>query len=219
MFVDFIGWFQNDNAMLLAIEYMPLGDLEHNVQEIENSPAHTGPPLPEEEVQEITCQILEGLKIMHAEGFAHRDLKPQNIFVVQKHPQWWVKLGDFGLCKKQTNKTAYHTQAGTQQYMAPELFHYVLELDTETSEYTSAIDLWSLGCIIYRLIAGAVPFPSLLSLRNYCKDPLKAPLNMPSTMDDARKFVQGLLVPNPAKRLVPSAALESTWLTTSKSLA
>jgi serine/threonine protein kinase len=77
VFVDFIGWFQNDDAMFLAMEYMPLGDLEQNIQEIENSPTRTGPPLLEEEVQEISRQILEGLKIMHAEGFAHRDLKPQ----------------------------------------------------------------------------------------------------------------------------------------------
>jgi serine/threonine protein kinase len=63
--------------MFLAMEYMPLGDLEQNVQKIENSPTHTGPPLSEEEVQEISRQILEGLKIMHADGFAHRDLKPQ----------------------------------------------------------------------------------------------------------------------------------------------
>ena len=63
--------------MFLAMEYMPLGDLEQNMQEIENSPTHTRPPLSEEEVQEISRQILEGLNIMHAEGFAHRDLKPQ----------------------------------------------------------------------------------------------------------------------------------------------
>jgi serine/threonine protein kinase len=63
--------------MFLAMEYMPLGDLEQNILKIENSLTHTGPPLSEEEVQEISRQILEGLKIMHAEGFAHRDLKPQ----------------------------------------------------------------------------------------------------------------------------------------------
>jgi serine/threonine protein kinase len=99
--------------------------------------------------------------------------------------------------------------------MAPELFYYVQELDTETSEYTSAIDLWSLGCIIYRAVTGAVPFPSLLSLRNYCRDPTKVPLNMPPTMEEAGKFVQNLLMPHPEKRPVASAALESTWLTIS----
>jgi serine/threonine protein kinase len=63
--------------MFLAMEYMPLGDLEHNVQQIEKYPAHSSPPLSEEEVKDISRQILEGLKIMHGEGFAHRDLKPQ----------------------------------------------------------------------------------------------------------------------------------------------
>ena len=63
--------------MFLAMEYMPLGDLEQNIQKIEKSPTYTRHPLSEEEVQEITRQILEGLKIMHAEGFTHRDLKPQ----------------------------------------------------------------------------------------------------------------------------------------------
>jgi serine/threonine protein kinase len=63
--------------MYLAMEYMPLGDLEHNVKQIEKSPAHPSLSLSEEEVKDISRQILEGLKIMHGEGFAHRDLKPQ----------------------------------------------------------------------------------------------------------------------------------------------
>lgn len=202
--------------MFLAMEYMPLGDLEQNMKEIEKSLTHTGPALPEEEVQEIARQILEGLKIMHAEGFAHRDLKPQNVFVVQRHPQWWIKLGDFGLSKKRTDGTAYRTQAGTQEYMAPEIFYYVQELDTETSEYTNAIDMWSLGCIIYRVVTGKVPFPTMLFLRNYCMDQSRVPLDMPSTMEEAGKFVKALLTPHPARRPVASAAMESPWLTTSK---
>ena len=125
---------------------------------------------------------------------------------MQRQPQWWVKLGDFGLSKRRTDGTAYRTQAGTQQYMAPELFYYVQELDSEISEYTNAIDLWSLGCIIHRVVTGAVPFPSLLSLRNYCRDPSKVPLSMPPAMEEAANFVRELLVPNPAKRPVANAA-------------
>lgn len=73
--------------MFLAMEYMPLGDLEQNLQQFEKSPTHERSALPEDEVQEITRQIIEGLNIMHAKGFAHRNLKPQNAFVVQKQPQ------------------------------------------------------------------------------------------------------------------------------------
>lgn len=62
------------------MEYMHSRDLEANLLDLESS-IKTGPGIPEEEVKEITSQILEGLKIMHAEGFAHRDLKPKVQFV------------------------------------------------------------------------------------------------------------------------------------------
>ena len=77
LFVAFLGWFQNENAMYLAMEYVPLGDLETNLQELEKSRNSGGGVLPEDEAKDITLQVLEGVKIMHAEGFAHRDLKPQ----------------------------------------------------------------------------------------------------------------------------------------------
>lgn len=70
VFVHFMGWFEDHESVYLAMEYLPLGDLECNV-----------PPRPgamsEPEIKEITLQILEGLKIMHMEHFVHRDLKPK----------------------------------------------------------------------------------------------------------------------------------------------
>jgi serine/threonine protein kinase len=62
--------------MYLAMEYMRGGDLEANLLDLE-SLTENGLAIPEKDVKEITSQILEGLKIMHAEGFAHRDLKPK----------------------------------------------------------------------------------------------------------------------------------------------
>ena len=70
MFVEFFGWFKDGSDVFLAMEYVPLGDLERNVV------AHSG-KIPEIEARDITEQILLGLEIMHAESFAHRDLKPQ----------------------------------------------------------------------------------------------------------------------------------------------
>jgi serine/threonine protein kinase len=70
VFVEFLGWFKDGSDIFLAMEYVPLGDLEKNVV------ARSG-KISEMEARDITEQILLGLKIMHAESFAHRDLKPQ----------------------------------------------------------------------------------------------------------------------------------------------
>ncbi|KAH6703240.1 kinase-like domain-containing protein [Leptodontidium sp. MPI-SDFR-AT-0119] len=122
-------------------------------------------------VKDIAMQILEGLKIMHLERFVHRDLKPKNVLVCRGPPHWWVKLADFGLSKRRTEDTALRTQTGTQAYMAPEILNYI----PGHSEYTYAVDIWALGCIIYRLISGVVPFPPGLSLTNFCGDEERFP--------------------------------------------
>ena len=135
---------------------------------------------------------------------------------MQRKPEWWVKLGDFGLTKKQTDGTVYRTQAGTEKYMGPELYFYVPGLNTETSEYTNAVDIWALGCIVYRIMTRAVPFPSLLSLRNYSNDNEELLFKVPSPMTDAEAFVRILLNPHPAKRPTADAALEHSWVIASE---
>lgn len=72
-FIDFIGWFANENIEYFALEYAELGDLEYNLEEIKKA----GNRLPEAEVKTILTQILEGVEFMQAEGYIHRDLKPQ----------------------------------------------------------------------------------------------------------------------------------------------
>lgn len=69
-FVEFYGWFQDPESVYIAMEFIPLGDLEANV-------TARGGALKEPEVRDITVQVLEGLKIMHLESFVHRDLKPK----------------------------------------------------------------------------------------------------------------------------------------------
>ena len=204
VFVDFLGWWENCDVVYLAMEYLPLGDLENYMKD----------QLEEKSIKEITIQTLQGLAIMHAEGFAHRDLKPANIFVVQKSPSWWVKIGDFGISKKVNgDHTAFRTLNGTQDYMAPEFFDYVEECEEETSNYTNAIDIWALGCIVYKLCSHTVPFPSNPNLR-----PLKRFSNRADPFPDGPllsrvsiftiSFIRTLLVPEPSKRLTAKAALD-----------
>ena len=89
-FVRFNGWFAHENIEYFAFEYIQLGNLEENLKKterpgkdilMENKKAEV--LLPEAEVKAILRQILEGIEFMHAEGYIHRDLKPE---VRHQHP-------------------------------------------------------------------------------------------------------------------------------------
>lgn len=87
VFVDFMGWYEDSDHVYLAMEYIPLGDLEQNTQA-------QGGIVPENGIREIVVQILEGLKIMHLENFVHRDLKPkvgQRIHLVSCTANLWTE--------------------------------------------------------------------------------------------------------------------------------
>lgn len=107
---------------------------------------------------------------------------------------------------------AYNTLAGTQSYMAPELLNY---LDTHKSGYTNAIDLWSTGCIVYRLITGVVPFPPGPSLMKYCEDKSLFPYDAlfdSGIKSKGSRFIRQLLALHPEERPSASEARAHPWI-------
>lgn len=79
----------------------------------------------------------------------HRDIKPENIFLLKD--KYTVKLGDFGLAKKLAPQTHFtQTYVGTPYYMPPEVIN--------EQAYSTACDIWSLGCVMYELCALEPPF-------------------------------------------------------------
>lgn len=142
----------------------------------------------------------------------------QNIFVVQKppaFPMWWVKLGDFGITKRLDNEeTALRTRIGTRNFQAPEIIGCIQDEEDDSFEYTNAVDMWSLGCVIYNLMTQRAPFTVLRSLQRYCdgrvsfpEEALRGRLSI-----DGIEFVKTLLSPSPSKRLTAEKASESLWL-------
>lgn len=74
MIIAFLGWFESDDAVFLAMDYAPFGDLNEYIA--------TG-EIGENDAKQIARDILEALTIIHEEGFTHRDIKPQVRF-----PRW-----------------------------------------------------------------------------------------------------------------------------------
>ncbi|CUS12980.1 unnamed protein product, partial [Tuber aestivum] len=210
LFVEFLGWFEEPEMLYIAMEYLEEGDLTK----------HIGTPLPQETVQNISKQILEGLNVMHQQGIAHRDLKPANIFVVSMSPVW-VKLGDFGISKRiqAQSTTTFHTQVMTQAYSAPEVLG--LDSNSETSDYTNSVDIWSLGCVIYELLVGTKLFTEGRVSRYFFgkwpfpEDDLKR--LSPPTDDVGISLLKSMLAIQPEDRPTAAGALGHEWLVGLKS--
>lgn len=103
------------------------------------------------------CELVLALEYLNAKGVVHRDLKPENVLFDE---QWHILITDFGSAKivggdeKESDddkqKRRKYSFVGTAQYVSPEIL-----TDSET---TCASDLWALGCIIYQMIVGQMPF-------------------------------------------------------------
>ena len=93
--------------------------------------------------------IINGLKYLHQSmNIIHRDLKLDNIFL---NEDFEVKIGDFGLATKLNFVQRFKKVAcGTPNYQAPEII--------QNKKYTYAVDIWSLGCILYTLLTGKLAF-------------------------------------------------------------
>lgn len=203
--VKFLGWCEQPSDLFIYMEYFELGDLEDHI---------TG-SITEGDIKDISTNLLNGLRIMHQEGFAHRDLKPGNIFVFQKPPvaRWWVKIGDFGISKRVNHElTALYTEIGTRLYMAPEVTGD-LDTDEPTSKYNKAVDIWSLGCVVYKVATQVVPFPSRRDLMKFCSGgPFPEQPLLDRLTVEGMEFVKSLLTLDPQDRLSAESALQTSWL-------
>jgi len=114
-------------------------------------------PLPVELACAIGSQVAQGLQHAHEQGLIHRDIKPQNLMLT---PKGQVKILDFGLAQfvrpedAGTNAalTVTGTVLGTADYIAPEQTSSSRSVDIRA-------DIYSLGCTLYFLLSGRVPFP------------------------------------------------------------
>lgn len=108
-----------------------------------------------DEIKETVLQICRGMKHAHSKGIVHRDLKPSNILLAKSSlPGQNVKVIDFGIAKEVDPEQGFNTSgevlAGSPHYMSPEQIQH-----NTVDERT---DIYSLGCIMYKMLFGVPPF-------------------------------------------------------------
>ncbi len=135
--------FTDDHAYI-AMEYFEMGDLR----------AEITAGMSQQRVVRIVAQVAQALGAIHACGIIHRDLKPENIM---RRPDGSVALADFGIAKSMLQaenmaltQTRHGDVVGTPYYLSPE--------QAAGNEITPASDLYSLGVMMFEMLAGQRPF-------------------------------------------------------------
>uniref|UniRef100_A0A6Q2XVM5 cyclin-dependent kinase n=1 Tax=Esox lucius TaxID=8010 RepID=A0A6Q2XVM5_ESOLU len=131
-----------DKSLTLVFEYLDK-DLKQYMDDCGNI-------MSMHNVKIFLFQILRGLAYCHKRKVLHRDLKPQNLLINERGE---LKLADFGLARAKSVPTkTYSNEVVTLWYRPPDVL-------LGSSEYSTQIDMWGVGCIFYEMAAGRPLFP------------------------------------------------------------
>jgi len=123
-----------------------------------------------------------------------------------------IKIGDFGISKRvQNNDTVLRTHCGTVAYMAPEV---LTANDDEDPKYTNAVDIWSLGCVVHKIVTGHTPFTTK-NFWLYTYGSIEFPvqhLEAKCISISGVEFIQCLMRKDPGARLSAEQARKAAWL-------
>ena len=166
-------------------------------------------PLPIHEAMMLARRIAAPLAAAHERGVVHRDLKPDNVFLVRDHEGGaldQVKLLDFGIAKLESTTTAHRTTIGlilgTPAYMAPEQC-------LGSSDCDHRADLYALGCILFEMLSGQPPYsavPTSDLLAAHIRQPVPDLGRLVTVPSQVLRLVTSLLAKSPDDR--PRSALE-----------
>ena len=158
--------------------------------------------LSEREAKQIFSQVLAGVSFLHGNFVCHRDIKAENIVMSSNKD---VKIIDFGFSRKFKISEMLQSSCGSLFYASPEI--------VEGKSYSPvSVDLWSLGVLLFYLVAGFYPFNE--DTVSVCDKIVNCDYTVPDHFSkDLAKLIKSILVKSPEKRATFSSVLKSSWVT------
>ena len=193
--------FATSSKIFLVIELVDGGELFEYMNEVD---------MGEDQVRFFFKQLVEGLLFCHRNNVCHRDLKPENLLLDINGN---LKISDFGLSTMYVGTESdddsrvqmLHTTCGTPNYVAPEI------LESKGYDGRKA-DVWSVGVILYVMIAGYLPFEEETIPALFAKIK-RARYTIPDFFSEKAKDLVGkILVTNPDERLTLEDLQNHEWM-------
>eukprot|EP01065_Artemidia_motanka_P002421 TRINITY_DN11158_c0_g1_i1.p2 TRINITY_DN11158_c0_g1~~TRINITY_DN11158_c0_g1_i1.p2 ORF type:complete len:466 (+),score=179.51 TRINITY_DN11158_c0_g1_i1:58-1455(+) len=207
--------FEDDDSLIVVMELVTGGELFKRLTQLKH--------YSEKSVCEIMHNLLSALDYIHQQGVVHRDLKPDNMLLIDDQvgtvETGSIKVADFGFATRFRGQDL--TQAcGTPYYIAPELLNTAV-FKSQTHYNAPACDMWSAGVICYLLLCGYPPFRVNASDGNAKAKLFKQIVRgrvvfdkgqaWDHISDEAKELVAGMLKIDPERRTTAKQALNHPW--------
>jgi serine/threonine protein kinase len=221
--VQLLDFFEEKKYFFMVMEYMRGGDVFDRIVEKNH--------YTEKDARDLVRILLKAVKFLHAQGVAHRDLKPQNLLLTvscadivgdtlfrppigspfsspqSKDDDASIKIADFGFSRRVHTPHSLTTRCGTPTYVAPEILKNI--------PHDTKADMWSVGVIIYVLLVGYPPFmedkQQDLFRKIRCGEYEFFEEDWIEVSEEAKDLIKNLLLTDPAQRLTAAEALENPW--------
>jgi len=191
--------FEESDKMYMVMEEMKGGDL---LQRIVKKDVYT-----EREARQVCQSLFQALDYCHKKRIAHRDIKLENILLMDYESDSRIKIADFGFAKRVPLDGQLWTCCGSPNYVAPE----ILALEG----YDEQCDNWSAGVVTFLLLAGYAPFDGTTSELFQIIPTGKYrffPQHWAHVSTEAKQVVIALLKVDPNERITAEQVLQSGWM-------
>ncbi len=200
--LEFYDYFENEEETYLVCEYCQGGELYDLIRDTK---IRTKRGITEELARVYLAQIISAVEYLHCNMIAHRDLKPENILLDKDKK--CIKLCDFGMAaivNSENYVNRRYSCCGSPGYFAPEIMKDFYQPLTS--------EVWSLGIVLYSMLAGEMPFGSGEEYISKMRDEQTQYLCPAYFSSDVKNLLGRMLIFNPKMRISLSKLKEHPWM-------